>query len=129
MAWNRWKTSLEVRPQAWGTPIGLLAVIGPSRKLHFGPPAFWARRRSNVRRSRHSARVACSWAMRSGFAVTGRNIGPRLDGDHGRGRLAAQPRRGQSPARASPGDGRRVSEYPTRDAARAGVAAARAIAV
>src|SRR4051812_22427224 len=51
--------------------------MGPSRKLQWRPPAFWARSRSNVRRSRHSARISCSWATRSGFALTGRNIGPR----------------------------------------------------
>jgi hypothetical protein len=37
---------LYVRPQAWWTPIGLLAVIGPSRNDHFGFPAFWAFSRS-----------------------------------------------------------------------------------
>ena len=52
MAWKRWNRSLYVRPQAWCTPIGLLAVIGPSRKLQRGPPAFWARRRAKVARSR-----------------------------------------------------------------------------
>src|SRR5829696_183571 len=78
MAWKRWNRSLYVRPQAWWTPIGLLAVIGPSRKLHRGPPSFWARRRANVRRSAHSPSSACSWATKSGLAVTGWNIGPRL---------------------------------------------------
>src|SRR5665647_2370792 len=77
MAWKRWKTSLYIRPQAWCTPIGLLAVIGPSRKLQRGPPAFWARRRANVRRSRQRARISCSWATRSGLLVTGANIWPR----------------------------------------------------
>src|SRR5438093_2793208 len=117
IAWNRWKTSLYARPQAWWTPIGLLAVIGPSRKLHFGPPAFWARSRSNVRRARHSARISCSWATRSGFALTGRNIGPRLGGSE-RADDIGDPRQG------SLDDGRQVAEYPTRDAALAGVAAA-----
>src|ERR1035437_4559285 len=70
--------SLYVRPQAWWTPIGLLAVIGPSRKLQCGPPAFWARRRANVRRSRQRASISCSAPMRSGLGLTGRNIGPRL---------------------------------------------------
>ena len=97
IAWNRWNRSLYVRPQAWWTPIGLLAVIGPSRKLQRGPPAFWARSRANVRRSRQRARISCSWATRSGFAVTGRNIGPRL---------------GSGPAACE-----RASGYPTRDAA------------
>src|ERR1035437_1077608 len=78
MAWNRWKTSLYVRPQAWWTPIGLFAVMGPSRKLQRGPPAFWARRRANVRRSRQRARISCSWATRSGLLATGANIWPRM---------------------------------------------------
>ena len=51
-------------------------MIGPSRKLQRGPPAFWARRRSNVRRSRHRARISCSWATRFGCASTERTIGP-----------------------------------------------------
>src|SRR4029450_4908909 len=66
--------SWERGPQAWCTPIGLLAVIGPSRKLQRGPPAFCARSRANVRRSRHVSRSSCSWATRSGFEVTGRNM-------------------------------------------------------
>ena len=37
---------LSVRPQAWWTPIGLFAVIGPSMKLNRGPPRFCSRRRS-----------------------------------------------------------------------------------
>src|SRR5215213_3852158 len=86
MAWKRWNRSLYVRPQAWWTPIGLLAVIGPSRKLQCGPPAFWARRRAKVARSRHSARTSCSSATRSGRAGTGRNMRPRVQG--GAGRLA-----------------------------------------
>ena len=52
-------------------------MIGPSRKLQRGPPAFWARRRANVRRSAHSRSRACSWATKSGRAETGWNIGPR----------------------------------------------------
>src|SRR4029079_15824338 len=64
-------------------PIGLLAVIGPSRKLHLGPPAFWARSRPNVCRSRHPSRISYSWATKSGFDSTGRNIRPR--GRIGRG--------------------------------------------
>src|SRR4029079_18997598 len=58
-------------------PIGLLAVMGPSRKLHFGPPAFWARSRAKVRRSRHPSRISYSWATKSGFDSTGRDIRPR----------------------------------------------------
>ena len=94
------------RPQAWWTPIGLLAVIGPSRKLQRGPPAFWARSRANVRRSRHWARISCSWATRSGFELTGRNIRPRVSGA-AEWSVAPWRRRGCS------FDG---SEYPTRDA-------------
>src|SRR5690349_4263315 len=74
IAWKRWYRSLYARPQAWWTPIGLFAVIGPSRKLQRGPPAFCARSRANVRRSRHVASSSCSWATRSGFEVTGRNM-------------------------------------------------------
>src|ERR1035437_10542790 len=70
--------SLYVRPQAWWTPIGLLAVIGPTRRSSDLPPAFWARRLANVRRSRQRASISCSAPMRSGLALTGRNIGPRL---------------------------------------------------
>src|SRR5947209_5438845 len=55
--------------------MGLLAVIGPSRKLHGFPPAFWARRRENVARSRHCSRTSCSSATRSGRVGTGRNMG------------------------------------------------------
>src|ERR1035437_9255316 len=51
--------------------------MGPSRKLQRGPPAFWARRRANVLRSRQRARISCSWATRSGLLATGANIGPR----------------------------------------------------
>src|SRR3954447_24149300 len=81
IAWKRQYTSLYVRPQAWWTPIGLLAVIGPSRKLQRGPLAFWARNRSNVRRSRHRSRISYSCATKSGFEVTGRNIRPQGCGE------------------------------------------------
>src|SRR5688572_18975768 len=57
--------------------MGLLAVIGPSRKLQWGFPAFWARSRAKVRRSVHSRSRACSWATKSGLGVTGWNIWPR----------------------------------------------------
>src|SRR5438045_7883603 len=78
MAWNRWKRSLYVRPQAWWTPIGLFAVIGPSWKLQRGPPAFWARSLANVPRSRQSSRISCSSATRSGRVGTGWNMGLRI---------------------------------------------------
>src|ERR1035437_4014554 len=54
--------------------MGLLAVIGPSRKLQRSLPAFWARRRAKVRRSRQRVRISGSWATRSGLELTGRNI-------------------------------------------------------
>src|SRR5664280_1060410 len=74
IAQKRWKRSLYARPQAWCTPIGLLAVMGPSRKLQRSLPAFWARRRANVWRSRHRARISFSWATRSGLELTVRHI-------------------------------------------------------
>src|SRR3546814_15304354 len=52
---------------------------------------------------------SCSWATRSGFVLTGRNIGPQL----GTRSAAAES----------------VSGYPTRDAVTAGGALARALAV
>ena len=62
---------MYVRPQAWWTPIGLLAVIGPSRKLQCGPPAFWARSRAKVRRSRHCG---------EDLVLLGDEVGLRADG-------------------------------------------------
>ena len=113
-----------MRPQAWWTPIGLLAVIGPSRKLQRS-----ARRRSGRAAGRTSAarataaRISCSWATRSGFELTGRNIGPRL------GRMGRAGRRAShvgGPTRRNPSARRyRGSGYPTRDAAAAAGAAAR----
>ncbi len=122
MAWNRWKTSLYVRPQAWWTPIGLFAVMGPSRKLQRGPPAFWARSRSNVRRSRQRPRISCSWATRSGLLLTGSNIGPRL-GDERTDRERAPASRGCTTGRHSTPDTLHGgSLYPTRDEPPAGAA-------
>ena len=40
---------LQRPAQAWWTPIGLFAVIGPSMKLNVGPPRFCSRSRSKVR--------------------------------------------------------------------------------
>src|SRR5690349_16803682 len=102
MAWKRWYRSLYARPQAWWTPIGLLAVIGPSRKLHLGPPAFCARSRANVRRSRHRARISCSWATKSGFDVTGRNIRPRAGWDGSRPPRRSDGGRAQQPESMGP---------------------------
>ena len=127
MAWKRWKMSLYVRPQAWWTPIGLLAVIGPSRKLQRGPPAFCSRRRSNVRRSRQRASTSCSWATRSGLLLTGSNIGPRAERDR---RIARGPAasRGGITGRHSPSDTLHGgSPYPTCDEPPAGTAAPRPV--
>jgi hypothetical protein len=51
-----------VRPQAVWTASVLLAVTGPSTKLHFGPPRLASRNRSNVSRSSHQARISSSRA-------------------------------------------------------------------
>ena len=59
-------------------------MIGPSRKLQCGPPAFWSRSRANVRRSAHRARISCSCAMRSGRALTGSNNGASMGGSRAR---------------------------------------------
>ena len=40
--------------------MGLLAVIGPSRKLHFGFSAFFARSFSKIRASAQNCRTSCS---------------------------------------------------------------------
>src|SRR4029453_10440063 len=40
--------SLNVRPHAWWIPIGLFAVMGPSRKEKRGPPRFLATRREKT---------------------------------------------------------------------------------
>src|SRR5919112_4710770 len=73
--------------------MGLLAVVGPS--------AFRARSCSKVRRSRHSARISCSRATRSGFASTGRNIGPR--GRSGTGAAVRRCRAAATPTVGCPG--------------------------
>src|SRR4051794_30846020 len=69
--------------------------MGPSRKLQRGPSAFWARNRSNVRRSRHRSRISYSCATKSGFEVTGRNIRPlgcgKLARRQGAGLISAGP--------------------------------------
>src|SRR5574340_488134 len=51
-----------------------------SRKDQVGPPAFWARRRSKVRRSCHRSRRRCSRAGKSGRLGTARK---GLGGDIG----------------------------------------------
>ena len=60
-----------MRPHAWWTPIGLLAVIGPSMKLNVGSPRLASRSVSNVRSLCHRASLECSSATWSGFAGTG----------------------------------------------------------
>src|SRR5262245_38710991 len=64
--------SLSERPQAWCTPIGLLAVIGPSRKDQRGPSFVWARSLSKMRRSAQKRRISRSRAGKSGIRGTGR---------------------------------------------------------
>src|ERR1017187_3339081 len=62
--------SFSERPQAWCTPIGLLAVIGPSRNDQRGPPAVWARSFSTMRCSSQKR----SMAGKSGTFGTDRYI-------------------------------------------------------
>ena len=50
-------------------------MIGPSRKLQRGPPAFWARSRANVRRSRHAGEE---------LVLLGDEVGLRGDGSEHR---------------------------------------------
>src|SRR5437588_5760659 len=67
--------SLYVRPQAGWTPIGLLAVIGPSRNDHFGLPRFLARTLSKMPRSSQKRRTARSRAGKSTWVSTFSNNG------------------------------------------------------
>src|SRR6476660_1382278 len=59
-----------MRPHAWWTPMGLLAVIGPSRKDQRGLPRFLARNFSKICRSSHQRRVARSRAGKSTWVST-----------------------------------------------------------
>src|SRR5947208_390564 len=77
MAAYRCQMSFSVRPHPWWTPIGLLAVIGPSMKLNAGPPRLRSRSVSNVRSLSHRPSVECSSATWSGFAGTGWKVGIR----------------------------------------------------
>src|SRR4030042_717704 len=67
--------SLEVRPQAWCTPIGLFAVIGPSINDHFLGDD-WLRWRyfSTISCSCHQRRISRSKAGKSTLVGTGLNI-------------------------------------------------------
>ena len=87
-------------------------MIGPSRKLQRGPPAFWARSRANVR---------TLLPLAQDVVLLGDQIGLRFDGvEH------AAPGRdvGGFRARRAAGAPLRGSEYPTRDATTAGGAPA-----
>src|ERR1017187_4259339 len=64
--------SFKDRPQAWCTPMGLFAVIGPSRKDQRGPSAVCARSLSNTRFSSQKRRISRSIAGKSGTLGTGR---------------------------------------------------------
>src|ERR1039458_7000204 len=66
--------SFSERPHAWCTPIGLLAVIGPSRNDQRGPPAVWARSFSKMRFSSQKRSMARSMVGKSGTFGTGRYI-------------------------------------------------------
>src|SRR5919199_4666098 len=73
MVLKRWKTSLYVGPQAWCTPMGLLAVIGPSRnEKRLEAPAFLRTYFCIMSRSRHQASVLSSREGKSGRGSTGR---------------------------------------------------------
>ena len=54
--------------------MGLLAVMGPSRKLHMGLPAFIFRRLLNVSSSRQNASTSCSSFTKSTCGSTFGNI-------------------------------------------------------
>src|ERR1035437_3874527 len=66
--------SLSERPQAWCTPMGLLAVIGPSRNDHRGPLAVCARSLWKMRCSSQKRRIWRSMAGKSGTLGTDRYI-------------------------------------------------------
>src|ERR1035438_8773532 len=66
--------SFSERPQAWCTPMGLLAVMGPSRNDQGGPPAVCARSFRKIWRSSQKRRSSRSIAGKSGTLGTGRYI-------------------------------------------------------
>ena len=94
--------------------MGLLAVIGPSRKLQRGPSAFCARRRAKVRALPPQVEH---------LVLLGDEIGLRADRTEHRASADRRLRREWSKT----AFGR--SEYPTRDAATAGGTAANALGV
>src|SRR5215510_4425410 len=60
-------------------PIGLFAVMGPSRKEKRGPPRFWATRRENTRsRSQKSRTVGATATKSSGPGVVNMLASPCL---------------------------------------------------
>src|SRR5258705_8353207 len=71
--------SLNVRPHAWWIPIGLFAVIGPSRKEKRGPPRFWATRCEKTCSRSQNSRVAVATATKSsGPGVANMLVSPCL---------------------------------------------------
>src|SRR5580698_3166401 len=66
--------SFSDRPQAWCTPMGLFAVIGPSRNDQRGPFAVCLRSCSKIRFSPQKRRISRSMAGKSGTLGTGRYI-------------------------------------------------------
>src|SRR5580704_9939387 len=63
--------SFNDRPHAWCTPMGLFAVIGPSRKDQRGPCAFCWRSFSKMRFSSQKRSISRSMAGKSGTLATG----------------------------------------------------------
>src|SRR6476469_77695 len=92
--------SFRVRPHPWWTPIGLLAVIGPSMKLNGSPPRLRSRSVSKVRSRSHRSSTRCSSPIWSGCLGTGSNggirgvysAGPRRPSRSGQGADPGSPR-------------------------------------
>src|ERR1017187_5274994 len=63
--------SFNERPQAWWTPMGLLAVMGPSRNDQRGPAAVCARSFWKIWRSSQKRKSSRSMAGKSGTLGTG----------------------------------------------------------
>src|SRR3954447_23592902 len=77
MVWKRWKQSLIERPHAWCTPIGLLAVMGPSMNDQRCSDVSLRRMyRPIMLRSRHQASVRFSLSTKLGRVGTGVNARP-----------------------------------------------------
>src|SRR5438874_13808560 len=66
--------SFSVRPQPWCTPIGLLAVIGPSMNDHRSCPLFFSRSFLKASVSLQKSRTPCSIFGKSSLLSTGLNI-------------------------------------------------------